>query len=242
MFTISNLFEKIVINKNISLSDITNLQEYLKRFVYADPLSIDRKIVKDFPFDKERFIADYNHLLNSVFEEYKEDLIRYILNCKEISNQIFETRLALPNDISYITYLFDINKSVKLIKEMSLSPQNLDVSLMNMYSSTIVTDKSYSLKTTNKVPIIVLKYPISYPGFFIIDGNHRVTKAFLSNTPMIRGYELKTTLLPKITCSEIFDFLFLIHINLVYIALYMTGGISLSELKSTLNKLINDIY
>lgn len=242
MFIISNLFEKIIINKDISLSDITNIEEYLKRLVNADPLSIDRNIVKEFPFDKNRFITDYKYLLQSVFEEYKGGLIHYVLNCKDLSNQIFETRLALPNDIAYLTYLFDINKSMKLIKGMNLSPKNLDVPLMNMYSSTIVTDKSYSLKTNNKEPIIVLKYPISYPGFFIIDGNHRVTKAFLSKKPTISAYELNTSMLPKITCSEIFDFLFLIHINLVYIALYMTGGMSLPDLKSTLNKLINDIY
>lgn len=242
MFIISNLFEKIIINKDISLSDITNIEEYLKRLVNVDPLSIDRNITKEFPFDKNSFIADYKYLLQSVFEEYKGGLIHYILNCKDLSNQIFETRLALPNDIAYITYLFDINKSSKLINTLNLSPKQLDVPLMNMYSRTIVTDKSYSLNTTNNEPIIMLKYPISYPGFFIIDGNHRVTKAFMSRVATISGYELNTALLPKITCSKIFDFLFLIHINLVYIALYMTDGMSLSDLKSTLNKLINETY
>jgi len=91
----------------------------------------------------------------------------------------------------YFHITFNINKSKLLIKRENIKTESLDVTDLYRNICSMRIDKQDVENANLHIPIIIATIKINGdPVYLLIDGNHRVTKAFNENQKNIQGYVL----------------------------------------------------
>lgn len=195
--------------------------------------------INPFPFSKE-WASDYQSLISAQFEKEKNIILHSILHDFTQEEQIFETEVELMKNDAYIRYLFPISYAKSLIQQFEIKPITMDVQQTWSYTKHIELDDSYPFH--NEEPIIILQYPYAEPGFFVLDGNHRVMKSYCQQQSSINAYVLKEQFIPLLVHAHFFYLLAKIHRNVSYIGWYMVGEITYQEFKSNYIPIINSEY
>lgn len=230
-----SLFQTIVVKKDIQLIDICEIESAITKLINMKNKYLNgRKIDKSFPFEEE-FVSVYNNVINKQFERDKESLIELINSDSLEGQQVFETEVSIIEESGFIRYMFPVSYAESMIKQVGLEKVEISVESLYEYSKVVEVDIEY--KVQNKQPIILLDYPYSEPGFFIIDGNHRVIEAYNNHRPIQEAYLLMESAIPLISAQPIFSLFAKIHRNLHFIALYYIGQIDLSDLKQAYQKI-----
>jgi hypothetical protein len=228
----------IIDNKQIELRDITTIDDYIKIICSNNLKSIQGyNIVNKFPFNDDFSNIYYTYLIN-YFSLYKEDICNYILK-QNHSEQIFESEIVMPDNESYIRYLFPVKNAKELISKNKIPAKKMLTSELYEFSKIAdITNK----KSNNNSPVVLLEYPYAYPGFFVIDGNHRVYKAICNNIKELEVYLMPSNGLYLLSLSQFFNLLYQVHSNLSEIMLYMRGFISINTLKANYNQISTESF
>ncbi|PLS18857.1 hypothetical protein CVD28_00200 [Bacillus sp. M6-12] len=235
----TGLYEALLKGKEIELHDICHIKPYIEEIknMKIETLSVFQQ-KKDFPF-RENFEAIYQEQLAEQFQRDKSSMIDMINHSKmEENEQIFETEVVLGRSTGYIRYLFPIVYANMLIKQAELIPVSMEVSKLYEYTQFIVVDPHY--ENIKEEPVVLLEYPYAVPGFFVLDGNHRINKAYHKGQKQHLAHVLSKGSINLIAPQRIFVLLSTIHHNLSMIALYMAGDIILSQLKEWYQPIANE--
>lgn len=224
-----SLFQTIIVKKEIHLKDICDIESAIIKLMNMKNKYFDGKVINmNFPFEKD-FVSIYSKIISNQFEKDKESLIELINSDTLEGQQVFETEVTILEDTGFIRYMFPVAYAESIIKQVGL--KKVEISVESLYEYSKVVDVDFQYKVQNNKPIILLDYPYSDPGFFIIDGNHRVTEAYNNHRKIQEAYLLRESAIPLISAQPIFSLLAKIHRNLHFIALYYIEQINLNDLK-----------
>lgn len=223
-----SLFEAITQKERIDIHDICEIRSYIETLTNPNwrpsSLTAERRA---FPFEST-FLESYEDLIKNHVTLERDSIHMTIETTGADKYQVFETEVTLGEERGYIRYLFPLPYVEALIKQLSLLPHDIEVEILYEYSSCIEVDKSHQVSSE---PVIALQYPYAEPGFFVLDGNHRVVNAWEKKENKIKAFLLSEEAMTLLAPQPIFYKLYLVHKNLTNIRLYMEESIDLSELK-----------
>lgn len=233
-----SLFKAIEDKERIDMRDICEIGSYIETLTSPNwkPLRTTDK-GRTFPFESN-FLETYEELIRTHVALERDSIHMTTETTGASEYQIFETEVTLGEEEGYIRYLFPLPYVDALIKQVSLTSHDMEVDVLYEYSSCVQVDTSY--QQLSKEPVIALQYPYAEPGFFVLDGNHRVVKAWGEGKKKIKAFLLGEEAMLYLAPQRIFYQLYLVHKNLTNIRLYMEGDIELSELKEVYIQLHNE--
>jgi hypothetical protein len=233
-----NLYQSILLQKDIELKDIANIDDYIEMLIQNKREALNGWNVQNpFPFDKG-FKEEYTQVLQQQLKKEKEEMYRIIVSDLKNEDQVFETEVTMIGDLGYLRYLFPIPYAIALIEQSGMETQKVRVDDIYLYSQHVEVNPYQEINT--KSPIIVLEYPYAYPGFFVLDGNHRVHQCHKRQEKYIDAFILSERTIPLLTLTPIFSLLYRIHQNISMIVLYMRGEIPLFQLKKGYHRIGNE--
>jgi hypothetical protein len=233
-----NLYQSILFQKEIKLKDIADIDNYIEMLIQNKREAIHGgDVCNPFPFDKG-FKEEYIQALQQQLEKDKKEMYHIITSDFKEKEQVFETEVTMMGNWGYLRYLFPIPYARALIEQSGMKTQKIRVEDVYLYSQYVEVNLHREIHT--KSPIIVLEYPYAYPGFFVLDGNHRVHQYYRSQEKYIDAFILSERTIPLLTLTPIFSLLYRIHKNISMIVLYMRGEISLFQLRKGYHRIGNE--
>lgn len=233
----NSLFEVIGAKKEIVTEDVCEIRPYVTMLMntnWKSPLNMESN--RPFPFESN-FLECYEGIIEKHFLAERNAIQRMVSTREGESYQVFEAEVSLGESSGYIRYLFPLPPVQTLIRQYDIQAQEIEVDVLYEYSAYVDIDKSYHVSDE---PVIAMQYPYAEPGFFVLDGNHRVVKAREQGKGQIRAYLLREDAMLLLAPQPIFYMLYLLHKNLTNIRLYMEGYIELAELRDVYVQLNNE--
>lgn len=214
-----DVFDKIVLTKDFSLQDVSNVLEISRAILLNKDLN---GITFKNEYKNKEFYEYINDSLTNIFKNEKQNIIDYChTNIDMSKEQIFEYNITFPTGL-YMNPMFSKAKALNIIDKYNVPSIDVPVEHVMEFSRRIECD-GISEDTS---PIIILKQPFSLTGYAVIDGNHRVKQAYKKGEKSIKAYLLDNSFEEDIFINPLFNEINDLYLILIVIIEYKLGHIN----------------
>lgn len=193
-----DIYDKIVLCKNFSLLDITNIDEMLKEVMFGKSF-----MNKPLKFNLENGFEIYNNLKKILSSNHAIDekiIVNECMETKDFKSEVFETAVFFQ-DKYYINYLISINKCKAIIKKDKLQSEKMLIS--DIMENVKVNETSGLTSKSLDEPIIIMESPAwNIPT--VVDGNHRLKQLQSMGEKYIKVYNINSIQYNPFTGDSLF--------------------------------------